>query len=59
MIVDIVLAACSDKSVAVFDMNVGKVVRRMKDVHTRNVHSICQNQVSQICSSSMFFLGHY
>ncbi|XP_065056903.1 WD repeat-containing protein 27-like [Rhopilema esculentum] len=42
----IVLAACSDKSVAVFDMNTGTVARRMKNAHTRNVHTICQNQGS-------------
>ncbi len=51
---DIVLAACSDKSVAVFDMNVGKVVRTMKDAHTRNVHTICQNQVNEYISAIPF-----
>ena len=45
---DIVLAACSDKSLAVFDMNYGKIVRRMQDVHGRIVHTICQNQVDTV-----------
>eukprot|EP00794_Sanderia_malayensis_P020041 gene20041-22008_t len=48
--INIVLAACSDKSIAVFDMNIGKVARTMKDAHTRVVHTICQNQGSPYVS---------
>ena len=43
---DIVLCAGSDKSLEVFDMNVGQSVRVTPDAHTRPVHAICQNEVS-------------
>jgi len=43
---DIALAGGSDKTVHVFDINAGRCVRVMTDVHTRAVHHIAQNQVS-------------
>lgn len=43
--VDIVLCCGSNKSIEVFDMNVGRSVRVIMDAHTRPVHTICQNQV--------------
>jgi len=43
---DISLAGGSDKTVHVFDINAGRCVRVMKDVHTRAVHHIAQYQVS-------------
>jgi len=47
---DIALAAGSDKTVHVFDINAGQCVRVMTDVHTRAVHHIAQNQVSNVFS---------
>ena len=46
---DIALAAGSDKTVHVFDINAGRCVRVMTDVHTRAVHHIAQNQVTINC----------
>jgi hypothetical protein len=43
---DIVLCACSNKSIEVFDLNTGQMVRKMTDVHSRPVHALCQNEVS-------------
>lgn len=40
------MCAGTNKSVTVFDMNVGRNVRIMADVHTRPAHVICQNEVS-------------
>ncbi|XP_061083570.1 WD repeat-containing protein 27 [Conger conger] len=42
----IVLAAGVDRSVEVFDMNVGHVCAEIPDAHTRAVHHITQNQGS-------------
>ncbi|XP_071963936.1 WD repeat-containing protein 27-like [Antedon mediterranea] len=42
----IVLCAGSDKSLEVFDMNVGKSIRVTNDVHERTIHVIKQNQGS-------------
>ncbi|XP_052273878.1 WD repeat-containing protein 27-like isoform X3 [Dreissena polymorpha] len=46
----IVLCACSNKSIELFDMNVGQQVRKMTDVHSRLVHAVCQNEGSQYVS---------
>ncbi|KAL4238028.1 WD40 repeat-like protein [Mactra antiquata] len=46
----IVLCGCSNKSIEVYDMNVGQRVRKMTDVHTRPVHALCQNEGSQFVS---------
>ena len=43
--VDICLAAGSDRTLQVFDMNAARRVRLMADVHTRPVHHIAQNHV--------------
>jgi len=46
------MAAGSDKTVQVFDMNAGRCARVMNDVHTRAVHHIAQNYVSSsLCLS--------
>ena len=42
---DIVLCACSNKCVEVYDMNVGTRIRLMTDTHSRPVHAVCQNEV--------------
>ena len=42
---DITLAATSDRSLHVYDMNVGERLRLVKDVHSRAAHAICQNEV--------------
>lgn len=39
------MCAGTNKSLSIFDMNVGRNVRIMTDVHTRPVHTICQNEV--------------
>ncbi|XP_076099773.1 WD repeat-containing protein 27-like isoform X1 [Mytilus galloprovincialis] len=46
----IVMCAGTNKSVTVFDMNVGRNVRIMADVHTRPAHVICQNKGSTFVS---------
>lgn len=46
----IVMCAGTNKSVSVFDMNVGRNVRIMTDVHTRPAHVICQNEGSTFVS---------
>ncbi|XP_060577930.1 WD repeat-containing protein 27-like isoform X2 [Ruditapes philippinarum] len=46
----IVLCACSNKSIEVFDLNTGQMVRKMTDVHSRPVHALCQNEGSQFVS---------
>ena len=43
---DLALCAGSDKSLDVFDLNVGRSVLSLPSVHSRNVHTICQNEVS-------------
>ena len=45
-VADIALACGSDKSLEVFDLNVGCSVRTLPDVHTRVVHTIAQNKVN-------------
>ena len=42
---DIVLVGGSNKSVEVFDMNVGSSIRTLPDAHNRAVHCIYQNNV--------------
>lgn len=42
----IVLLGCSNRSLQVYDMNVGRCVRVISEVHSRCPHSIEQNQVS-------------
>ena len=44
--VDLALCSGSDKSLEVFDLNVGRSVRLVPEVHSRAPHVICQNQVS-------------
>uniref|UniRef100_T1J5W5 WD repeat-containing protein 55 homolog n=1 Tax=Strigamia maritima TaxID=126957 RepID=T1J5W5_STRMM len=42
----LVLCACSDRSVRIFDMNVGSVVQQVFDVHTKPPYKICLNSGS-------------
>ncbi|XP_014671753.1 PREDICTED: WD repeat-containing protein 27-like [Priapulus caudatus] len=46
------IAMCtgSNRAVEVFDMNVGKSVQVLGDVHTRPAHALCQNQGSAFVS---------
>lgn len=44
-VLDIVMCAGSSKSLEVYDMNVGKCVRTIADIHTRPVHCIKQHEV--------------
>ncbi|XP_078000774.1 WD repeat-containing protein 27-like [Glandiceps talaboti] len=46
----IILCAGSNKSMEVFDMNTAQSVRILPDVHTRPVHTICQNEGSTYVS---------
>lgn len=39
------MCAGSSKSLEVYDMNVGKCVRTIADIHTRPVHCIKQHEV--------------
>ena len=55
---DMVLCAGSNKSVEVFDLNVGKPVRTIHDVHTRAPHVICQNEVSHCKVLEGIFVKH-
>ncbi|KAG5831364.1 hypothetical protein ANANG_G00302970 [Anguilla anguilla] len=48
----IVLAAGVDRSVEVFDMNVGHICADIPDAHTRAVHHISQNQGSMFSSQA-------
>eukprot|EP00111_Clytia_hemisphaerica_P006631 TCONS_00019191-protein len=41
-----VICACSNRSLAIFDMNKGEEVQTIKDAHTRPVHSVSQIQGS-------------
>ena len=43
---DIVMCAGSDKSLEIFDMNVGRSVRYVESAHARTVHIIKQNEAS-------------
>lgn len=43
---DLVLLGCSNKTLHVYDMNVGKCATVFSDVHTRQPHIIRQNKVS-------------
>ena len=40
------LLGCSDRSVRVYDLNQGRVVRSLASCHARPVHTIIQNQGS-------------
>lgn len=42
---DIILTAGTNRALEVFDLNVGRSVVTVPDVHTRPVHQICQNNV--------------
>lgn len=42
------MCVSSNKSMDIFDMNVGKSVRTIPDVHSKTVHTICQNEVRSI-----------
>ena len=42
---DLVLVGCSNKTLHIYDMNVGKCVRVFSDVHVRQPHIITQNKV--------------
>lgn len=44
-VTDLVLCAGSDKSLEVFDMNVGQTVRTIPNVHSRVAHVVKQNEV--------------
>ncbi|KAI0211492.1 WD repeat-containing protein 27 [Lamellibrachia satsuma] len=44
------LCAGSDKSLEVFDLNVGRSVLTLPSIHTRSVHTICQNEGSSYVS---------
>ncbi|CAH2249880.1 WD repeat-containing 27 isoform X1 [Pelobates cultripes] len=46
----IVLAAGSDRTLEIFDLNVGCRVALIPDVHSRAVHQICQNKGSAFTS---------
>lgn len=46
----IVMCAGSSKSLEVYDMNVGKCVRTIADIHTRPVHCIKQHEGSKFVS---------
>ena len=46
----VVLCACSDKSIVVFDMNKGSIVRTIKEAHSRPVNNIRQNKGSSTTS---------
>ena len=46
----------SDKSVEVFDMNHAKSCLSIPDVHSRNVHQICQNSSQHNANSYDWFL---
>lgn len=46
----IVLCACSNKCIEVYDLNVGERVRKMPEVHSRPVHALCQNEGSKFAS---------
>ena len=58
------LVGCSDRSVRVYDLNQGKVVRSLAGCHSRPVHTIIQNQAgwatligraqSRLCSDWWF-----
>ncbi|XP_031565676.1 WD repeat-containing protein 27-like [Actinia tenebrosa] len=48
----ITLCCGSNKSIEVFDMNVGRSVRVLMDAHSRPAHAICQNQGSAYASHS-------
>ncbi|KAJ8385477.1 hypothetical protein AAFF_G00185730 [Aldrovandia affinis] len=49
----IVLAGGVDRSVEVFDLNVGRVSADIPDAHTRAVHHIAQNQGSMFSTQSL------
>jgi hypothetical protein len=51
---DITLCCGSNKSIEVFDMNVGRSIRVVMNAHSRPVHAICQNQVGTKCNCSLF-----
>lgn len=44
------LCAGSDKCLEVFDLNVGRSVLTLPSIHTRSVHTICQNEGSPYVS---------
>jgi len=46
----IVLCACSNRDLVIFDMNTCQEIHKIKDVHTRPIHSLCQNQGSSFVS---------
>ncbi len=46
-ILDIVLAAGSNKALEIYDMNVEKCVRTVSDAQSRAIHCICQNEVGR------------
>ena len=47
-VTDLVLAAGSNRSVSVYDMNVGQIAHVFADAHSRPVHWLAQNCV-RIC----------
>ena len=44
----LVLSACSNKSIDVMDLNVGKSLLRIEDAHESKIHTIAQNQVAVV-----------
>ena len=43
---DIVLLGCSNKTLHVYDMNIGRCVRVINEIHSRHPHVIEQNKVN-------------
>ncbi len=62
---DIVLAAGTDRTIQVFDMNQGCMVTQIPDAHCRAVHHLTQNKVREwrahdrSCSFEWNGLMHY
>lgn len=42
----LVLSACSNKSIDVLDLNVGRSLLRIEDAHESKIHTVAQNQVA-------------
>jgi len=51
---DLVFLGCSNKTLHVYDMNVGKCVSVFSDVHVRQPHIITQNKVGEGYSDSHY-----
>ena len=51
---DLLFSCCSDRSIEIFDANVAKSVRRMRDVHKRPAHAVVVNDVSVYVADRCF-----